>query len=111
MGRVNGRSPTHQANQPPVTLVSTIITGVVAGVSEVVKHAVARLESAIAALGNVRESVTLKPGDTLIVRISPDRWSSEQAREYEEHLNARLGVPVKLVAADELVVQQGEGPG
>ena len=109
MGRVNGRSPTHPTNQPPVTLVSTIITGVVAGVSEVVKHAVTRLESAIASRD--LDTATLRPGDTLIVRISPDRWSSEQAREYEEHLNARLGVPVKLVAGDELAVQQGEGSG
>lgn len=67
------------------------------------------LKEQAAALPTAAEAVILSPGDTLIVRISPDRWSLDQAAQYEEYLNERLGVPVKLVAGDQLAVLRGDG--
>ena len=99
MTRVNGKAP---PKDPGVTLAKTIINGVAAAVSEVMQQAVARIEAAAAA-----ETATLKPGDTLIIRIS-DNWAIDQARQYEEHLNARLGMPVKVVMGEQLAVLRAE---
>lgn len=100
MTRVNGKAP---PKDPGVTLAKTIINGVAAAVSEVMQQAVARIEALAAA-----EIATLKPGETLLVRISPDTWGIDMARQYEEYLNKRLGVPVKLVMGEQLAVLRGE---
>lgn len=95
MTRVNGKAP---PKDPGVTLANTIINGVAAAVSEVMQQAVARIEALAAA-----EIATLKPGETLLVRISPD-WHIDQVRQYEEYLNKRLGVPVKVVMGEQLAI-------
>lgn len=58
------------------------------------------------------ETTTLKPGETVIIRVSPDARPS-QVQEYRDRLEAAigsagLGMRVLIVAGDELAVQRTE---
>lgn len=59
-----------------------------------------------AALENVAEALTVRPGDTLIVRVDPKSYQTEMGKVVEQLRELLPAVLVVVIAAEQLAVQR-----
>jgi len=48
------------------------------------------------------------PGDTLVIRVDPDRFTAAEFADYHERLAALLPCRFVVIAADQIAVSRGE---